>query len=339
MSYEPGQHFTQQEIDIIHVVSKICSGLSFAGSLVICLLFWFFKQTRSFKSELVVWYCLFNSMYLLSFFFPYDPVNEMTWCAIQSFTMTCFEIASMLWSSIIGYTAFISVIRKDHIEKNHGMYRISYLLLVIIVSAGLASMYVIFNFLSFRILFTDTYGSSGGWCWIDIYEDQRAIVYKLVLFYLCIQWFFLILNLFFIYKVIHILKENITNKNKYLMKTYSVMKWYPIIQIVCSLPATINRIYDIIVKETNFSLMITQTVFDCIGGCFITTVFLFSPEIKNSLRVCWIKFLSKSGRNRKTVESSLIAKKEWAPSATSDFTICSDGETSNINVSKNNFSV
>jgi hypothetical protein len=140
MSNEPGSYFTQEEIGLIHLVSKICSGFSFAGSLVICLLFWFFKETRSFNLELVVWYCLTNSMYLLSFFFPFDPVNEITWCAIQSFTMTCFQIASMLWSCIIGYTAFISVIKKDHVEKNRGMYRIAYLLLVFIVSAGLASM-------------------------------------------------------------------------------------------------------------------------------------------------------------------------------------------------------
>jgi hypothetical protein len=122
------------------------------------------------------------------------------------------------------------------------------------------------------------------------------------------------------------------------MKIYSVMKWYPIIQIICSLPATTNRLYDIIIKENNFGLMITQSIFDCLEGCFITIVFLFSPEIKNSLRVCWIKFLSKRRiSKRDTVQSNLIPKKEFAPCATSDFTISSDVETrSYINVSKTN---
>ncbi len=188
----------------------------------------------------------------------------------------------------------------------------------------------------FRILFTDTYGSSGGWCWIDIYEDHRPIVNKLVLFYFCIQWFFIILNLFFILKVINILNENVTSRNKYLMKIYSVMKWYPIVQIICSLPATINRLYDIIAKENNFALMITQSIFDSLEGCFITIVFLFSPEIKNSLNICWYKFFSKQRIKRDTDESVLLPRRDWANSVpTSDFTVCTDMEDrSNINISK-----
>ena len=135
-----------QEIDIIRIISKICSIFSITGSFTIFVLFWFFKENRSFNLEMVVWYCLSNTLYLFSILFiPFNPIEEDNWCAVQSFTMTWFQSASNFWTCIIGYVAFISVIKKNHIENNKCMYRGLFLILSFGISAGLASMLVKLN--------------------------------------------------------------------------------------------------------------------------------------------------------------------------------------------------
>jgi len=75
-------------------------------------------------------------------FFPYDPDHEIIWCSIQALMMTWFQIASQLWTCIIGYTAFISVIKTNHIESNRARYRLIFLAIGFLSSGGLASMYI-----------------------------------------------------------------------------------------------------------------------------------------------------------------------------------------------------
>jgi len=145
------------------------------------------------------------------------------------------------------------------------------------------------------------------------------------MFYFSVDWFLIILNLFFIYKVVSILKENINERNKYALRTYSVMKWYPTLQVFCSLPATVNRFYDIYTKEINFELMMLQAVFDCIGGFLVTIVFLFSPKIKNSLKICCNKLLG--GFKKRAKSNETIKGRKFANSiTTSDYTLNSDIE-------------
>jgi hypothetical protein len=118
------------------------------------------------------------------------------------------------------------------------------------------------------------------------------------------MWFFIILNCFFIFKVIYIFKEHLKKvggKKAYLLRAYSFMKWYPIVHIICTMPATINRVYGI-VKSESFPLMIIQSIFDSFEGCLILVVFLMSPGIKYSISICCRRIISRiKGGNSNTV--------------------------------------
>lgn len=121
------------------------------------------------------------------------------------------------------------------------------------------------------------------------------------MFYYCLFWFFIILNMFFVFKLILIIKEKKTKEHAYLFKMYSNMTWYPIIQTICCIPGTINRIYDIINTRTMFTLSVIQAVFDSFEGCFVLIVFIFSPSIKHSIKICWHKL-----RNRETNDGNIL---------------------------------
>ena len=130
---------SKDDLATINVVSKILQSISVSGSLFCIFLFWFFKD-RSFNTELVIWYSLSNLLNCIAYFFPYDPILLPEWCAWQSYLTTTFDISSMIWTCIIGYCSFISVIRKMHLEKHKIRYRILFLLLSYILPACLASM-------------------------------------------------------------------------------------------------------------------------------------------------------------------------------------------------------
>lgn len=105
--------------------------------------------------------------------------------------------------------------------------------------------------------------------------------------------------------MIYILKNNFNEENQTLMKKFSIMKWYPISQVICMLPATINRIYTLITNKHQFAMSLLQAIFDSILGVVICIIFLLSPEIKHSLIICFkILFNKKFNNNKQMVYNS-----------------------------------
>jgi len=146
-----------------------------------------------------------------------------------------------------------------------------------------------------RILFTDTFGPTGGWCWVDVYRNNQPLIHKLILFYYCANWFFIILNTFFIFKVICVLnnEDNLTPKRVYLLSVYQILKWFPIVQIICILPSTVNRLFNVFNKQPEFPLLILQTVFGSTIGLGYFLIYLRIPVVKNSLKVFYNKICCK----------------------------------------------
>lgn len=93
--------------------------------------------------------------------------------------------------------------------------------------------------------------------------------------------------------MIYILKENLNNKNRYLMKVYTVTKWFPIIQMFLFIPSTINRIIAIFDKQPKFALQIVQSILDYSEGIFILIIFILIPDMNNSILICIKKIFKK----------------------------------------------
>lgn len=71
------------------------------------------------------------------------------------------------------------------------------------------------------------------------------------------------------------------------------MKWYPIVQILCWIPGTINRILVLSDKNEMFFMLVLQTIFDSLVGFFTMLVFMTSPENKHSILICCKKIFRK----------------------------------------------
>ena len=94
------------------------------------------------------------------------------------------------------------------------------------------------------------------------------LIHKLIMFYYLVTWFFIILNTFFIFKVISILnyQNNLTPRRKFLLSAYHIIKWFSIAQIICIIPSTVRRMFDLLGQQPNYILTMLQTIFGSIEG-------------------------------------------------------------------------
>lgn len=296
---EGGINLTEHQEFVIILIHKIISGISIVSSILIILIFWFFREIRNFKLESAVWMSVSNLLYDLSAFLPYDNHREgnRLWCCTQAFATIWFQTASKIWACIIGYFCFISVIRRHHLERNKKWYRILFVLLSFLISASLASMYI---YIKFSIIFTDTYGPTGGWCWLDVYrkQDTKKLVLKLTLSYYALCWFFIILNSFFIFKVIYILREH--KKEVVLLEIYHKLKWIPVASVICTVPSTISRVNNIISDEPSFILIMLQAIFGSAMGLFCLIIYIRLPNVKNAIFTSYQRFKMRKDQKHET---------------------------------------
>jgi hypothetical protein len=134
------EYMTGAQTRAVIIINETISAISLVASVLVYTIYWFFKENRNFNYELVLWFCFSDAMYSLTAFFPFNPKLRDGWCASQSFFLTTFQYSSLCWSAIIGYTAFMGVIRKNHIEKNKKKYRLLFISLSFLIPGFLASM-------------------------------------------------------------------------------------------------------------------------------------------------------------------------------------------------------
>jgi len=98
----------------------------------------------------------------------------------------------------------------------------------------------------------------------------------------------IIINCFFLIKVIATVKKLINQESDKEMVdrvTYK-LKWYPIIQIICFVPATINRVNDYLTGNESFILTLIQTIFDYSSGFLFAIAYGLNHTIIDYLSDC-----------------------------------------------------
>jgi hypothetical protein len=138
MSNELGA--TPEETFVLQVIMKTLSILSILSTFVVLAVYYYFKSQRIFYHELIVWFSITNGLYSATSFIPYNGDKIDCWCGIQSFTLNFFQNAGYIWSALIGYTGFITVIKRDHFEKNRFLHRIIFILIAVIISGAISIM-------------------------------------------------------------------------------------------------------------------------------------------------------------------------------------------------------
>ena len=129
--------FTMGELEILRVVSRVFSSFSILGLIFVQYVFWFFPTIRTFAFELVAWLCFSNIMFNVSNYLPVEESDNMDAFNAGTLSFTCsaqaglniyFDLSSMIWTTIIGYTAFTSVTRQESLDANKKYYRLAFII-------------------------------------------------------------------------------------------------------------------------------------------------------------------------------------------------------------------
>lgn len=261
----------QSKYYTIDIIKKIGSSFSIITNLFVLLVYWLVRENRVFTllNTNIIILSITNSIFSLSMVLPLKSNNSLM-CEIQAFSLNTFQQAQFICSCVLGYCCFITVIKKNHLEKHYLSYRILFYSLEFGIPLILSSI----------ILFTHSYGDSGGFCWLDIKnKNKRTFISKLALILFSTLWFLLIVNLFFIIKLIVILRKNKINN-----PIYKHMILYPVVILISAIPATVNRCYAIFNRqESKYVFALFQMISETFCGLVINVLFLSSPWIRESI--------------------------------------------------------
>jgi len=126
------ENFTSLTVDqknILRIISKILCSFSIAGLLFVLLLFIFFRSVRSFVLELAVWLCATNLFFNLNVYFPIQENKDDGWCLSQGLISTFSDLSTMIWTTIIGFFSYYSVVKSGFIDKNKRNLRVYFILI------------------------------------------------------------------------------------------------------------------------------------------------------------------------------------------------------------------
>jgi hypothetical protein len=114
-------------------------------------------------------------------------------------------------------------------------------------------------------------------------------------------WIILSLNIYFVARLVCLLRKELQDDEELINRYTSKLKWYPLIQIISLLPATISRLYYLATRDNNFYLVLIQCIFDSLTGLMFSLVYGFNPSVRAALVELCRKF---AGTYRTRTESS-----------------------------------
>lgn len=282
----------------IYFVELSIGILSMIGSSFIIIAFIFYQTLRNKAFELVFYMTIasfFNNLSYLINYIDADNriVQDMTLCRAQAFLMIWSEVSQMTWAFLISYSVYDSVVNFDYwsAEDHYStcIQRIKYLSIgflwpLVVSTIGLACDYL---------------GPSGKWCWINsITNNPFAIAYGWFIY--AILWSSIISGCVITFLVIRFLCRTYSGQ-KYVIVSRFVTKLitYPLIQIICWLPATLNRLVFELSGSYNLYLQLFALVFVLSQGLAYAFVYGFNPQVRSAVYATFCK-------KRKEKVSSII---------------------------------
>jgi hypothetical protein len=126
-------HFSIDQRNQLILIARILSLFSIIGLLFVLFIFIFCRNLRSFVLELAVWLCATNLFFNLCNYFPSDLKDNNNFCVMQGLISSISDLSTMIWTTIIGFFSFYSVVKSGFIEKNKKTLRLIFIALAYLI--------------------------------------------------------------------------------------------------------------------------------------------------------------------------------------------------------------
>jgi len=124
---------SDDDINTLRLIARILCSFSLAGLLFVLSIFIFFRSVRSFVLELAVWLCATNIFFNINVYFPINQKKNDGWCLTQGLISSFSDLSSMIWTTLIGFFSYFSVVKSGFIDKNKKNLRLCFIFIAYVI--------------------------------------------------------------------------------------------------------------------------------------------------------------------------------------------------------------
>ena len=282
--------YSTKYIQLTNVINIGCI-LSIFFSVISVILYLLFKENRNFNINIIISTSILNVLYSIGMLLPLKSNISMT-CKFQSFIVNFSQLSQYLSILFLSIINFISLIKKNLNSKKAFLIYLSFIT-------------VIPFFFSYYVIYTKSYGDSGGYCCIDYYNVyKRLFIKKLTFNKFLLMLFVLVINIFFIAKVFVMIYYNkkIENKNIYFH-----INLYSVLMIISIIPEIYLRLDEVINKQNeNANIKRIEIFFENFVGVLYNILFIFSPWNRQNILNCINTIKYKNKNMLENIENSIL---------------------------------
>ena len=287
----------QEWFKIIHICLTI---ISMIGNCFVFVIFILYKKLRSFQFEMVTYLSL-SCFWVNVSYIIYPSAGDTTWCQIQAFLMIWSESCMYSWTVIIAYWLYDRVVNFDIYanEKPTLASRIKFYFVGCFIPFLIALIGYIIN----------AFGRDDTWCWVDSKDNKAGSIYGMFIFGLL--WIIIFANFLLFYLIIKYLSKELKSREELeLFKQYiwKLLK-YPIIQLICMTPGTLNRFLKTVLNEDLPMISAIQLIFTALNGILYALAYGYTTQVKSALYESYMKICCCKKQNLNNSEPMIKSRK------------------------------
>lgn len=276
--------FTIAEQGNLEIANVTTSSFSLIGSLFIIIIYLRVRELRSFAFRLVFLTAIADFFFSLGGLLGDAGGNPETFvgantelCLFQSFIISYFQLASLIWSVSIAFTLHMGFLKRrvdfnpKEVYKHEKKYHL------------VAWTYpLVMAILPFT---TNSYGDEGGYCWIQSHSEH--VSWRFIQFYVPLL-IAIIYNAYVFFNVwIKIREYTQFDDDKAKAKMVARLKFYPLVLVVCHLFGFFVSIQEVVTGGRDFyDLSMMYLIFSSLQGFANAFVYGLTPDVQSKVFPC-----------------------------------------------------
>ena len=253
---------------IYNILLYTSCSLSIIGDIFMAITIISFKDLRTFNFRMIMYLTLTDLLASIAYLLTPLSKNNHSLCMLQAYLMNFSSLSSLLWTSCI-MVALYRLIILEKINEKHIELIFCVISWVVPLVASAASI--------------NDYGMTGNWCWLD----GNHLLLAFLQFYgpLVVV---VVFNIFLCVVIWKQLKKNTGSElelHSTKMKVFKRMTLYPLVLIICFLPAAIHRLYEFLkINEDNSTLNMIGIAGCCLYGFANSIVYGCTRNIRKKIK-------------------------------------------------------
>ena len=271
----------------------VCGILSFLGASFVVATYCWFKDLRKFAFKLVFFLACSDVANSLANMIG-NPDEGTGACMFQALVDSFFALSSILWTTMIAYCLYSTVIQRRPVDETRRKEKKMYLF-----CWGFPMVVTLLP------LTTSSYGQTGGWCWIKGGEgNATGNAWRVLQLYLPL-WVAMGYVAYVYYHIVKTIKSVIEAQReadaaqqgggagspggagsgdgaaaaRQQLKMIRRLQFYPVIMLVCWFFPTLNRLQNVFADKPSFTLSVLAVSFSSLQGFFNAAAYGLTPSV------------------------------------------------------------